>query len=92
MVADKCLTEALIGLSKKKNIRLSDGDEIHSVQLYLRIMAAAARCGSEFAADELKKYLDSERLFFRQFVKGELDALSSAETDVLPVTAGDFWL
>ena len=92
MVADKCLTEVLIGLSKKKNIRLSDGDEIHSVQLYLRIMAAAARCGSEVAADELKKYLDSERLFFRQFVKGELDALSSAETDVLPVTAVEFWL
>jgi len=91
-VADKALIKSLINLSEKKNIRLSDGDEIHSVQLYLRIMAAAARCGSEFAADELKKYLDSERLFFRQFVKGELDALSSAKTDVLPVTAGDFWL
>ena len=91
-VADKILAEPLVKLSAKPNIRLSDGDEIHSVQLYLRIMAAAARCGSHDAKAELEKFSESERLFFREFVKGELKALNSAKTDTLPTEIGEFWV
>lgn len=91
-VADKSLAEPLMNLRQKPNIRLSDGDEIHSVQLYLRIIAAAARCGSKEARAELEKYIQSERLFFREFAKGELEALNSAKTEVLPVEVGEFWV
>lgn len=90
-VADKALAQPLIELSQKKNIRLSDGDEIHSVQLYLRIIAAAARCGSDEAKNELKKHLNSERLFFREFAKNELNALDSAENEVFPIKLEAFW-
>ena len=91
-VADKILAEPLVKLSAKPNIRLSDGDEIHSVQLYLRIIAAAARCGSDEARAELEKFSDSERLFFREFAKSELEALNSTKTDILPTEIGEFWV
>ena len=91
-VADNLLAEPLMNLSKKPNIRLEDGDEIHSVQLYLRIIAAAARCGNKGAKAELEKFTKSNRLFFRQFAKSELSALNSSENEILPVKTEDFWI
>ena len=91
-VADKSLAKPLIELSQKKNIRLEDGDEIHSIQLYLRIIAAAARCGDHGAKEELERFTKSKRLFFREFAKSELNALNSAKTDVLPASIDEFWV
>lgn len=91
-VADKALSATLMDLSKKKNISLSDGEEIHSVQLYLRIMAAAARCGDEQAKSEMEKYLFNGRLFFREFVKEEIETLNTAKTEFLPVEQSEFWI
>ena len=91
-LADKSLAKPLINLSRKKNIDLCYGDEIHSVQLYLRIMAAAARCGDRGAKQELKKYLSSERFFFREFAKSELEALSLAKSDTFPTEIGELWI
>ena len=91
-LADKSLAKPLISLSKKKNIDLCYGDEIHSVQLYLRIMSAAARCGDSAARTELEKYLNSNRLFFREFAKSELYALSLANSEVVPTEITEFWI
>jgi hypothetical protein len=90
-LAEKNLAAPLIALSKKENIHPSYGDEIHSVQLYLRIIAAAARCGDATSVDELKKALSSERLFFREFAKSELEALKLAQNGVLPLETGELW-
>lgn len=90
-VADPLLIASLMSLSKKRNINLNDGDEIHSVQLYLRIIAAAARCGDRNSQKELEKYLSSERLFFREFAAKELSDINSAQKDILPVPISDFW-
>lgn len=91
-VADKSLAAPLMALGKKQNIRLLDGSEIHSVQLYLRIIAAAARCGDKTAKKELEEYVSCERAFFREFAKSELDTLGCAKSDVLPVEIAEFWI
>ena len=89
-IPDPSLVSPLLKLSKKQNIRLEDGDEMHSVQLYLRLISAAARCTSEEAKQELKKYLDSEKLFFREFAKAELSALTT--DNPTPVPVAPFWI
>ena len=45
-----------------------------------------------FAAQELEKYLNSNRLFFREFAKSELDALSLANSEVVPTEITEFWI
>lgn len=91
-VADSMLIPALKYLSKCKNINLEDGQEIHSVQLYLRIISAAARCGDETFKSELEEYLNSPRLFFREFANKELEEIRSKGDKVIPVEINEFWL
>ncbi len=88
---DKSLIDALRGLKAKKNIDLCYGNEIHSVQLYLRILAAAARCGDSEALAEIKGYLQSERYFFRRFAEKELKEIKK-EKSVHPIALDPFWI
>lgn len=104
-VASPALALPLRRLSEKPMIRLEDGREIHSVQLYLRIAASAARCGDQPSAVRLAGLLDDPHLFFRRFIVRELSeiyqkthvsgkaqwlSLASSETPaVIPYTAAD---
>lgn len=88
---DESLIKPLRELKNKKNISLRDGDEIHSVQLYLRLLAAAARCGDPDALAEIEAYLDSERLFFRKFAKKELSEINR-DGRPTPVAVEPFWI
>ncbi len=86
---DESLIEPLRSLKEKKNISLRDGAEIHSVQLYLRILAAAARCGDREALEEIKTYRDSERYFFRRFAEAENTKNINAVNPRIP---DPFWI
>lgn len=86
---DESLIEPLRSLKEKKNINLRDGAEIHSVQLYLRILAAAARCGDRGALEEIKTYRDSERYFFRRFAEAENTKNINAVNPRIP---DPFWI
>lgn len=66
------LSEPLRRLKNKPYIRLEDGKEVHSVQLWLRLTAAGARCGDVLAAKELSSMLMDEHSFFREFAEKEL--------------------
>lgn len=91
-VADERLAAPLMALDSKPFITLKDGDEIHSVQLHLRLIAAAARCGDKSAFDQLQKYCDSDRLFFREFAKSETEAIKTAKALPLSVKPTEFWI
>lgn len=91
-VADPMLIPALEGLLKRKNISLEYGREIHSVQLYLRIIAASVRCSDKQAKKELEEYLNSPRLFFREFAKNELEKISLNGDKVTPAKVDEFWI
>lgn len=90
-IPHKDLIEPLTQLSEKKNITLADGDEIHSVQMYLRIIAAAARCHDPKSIKKLSEYTNSERLFFREFAKKEIEAIGDSGK-ISPVLVESFWI
>lgn len=73
--ADKRLAKPVEILMGKKFVAVDEKSEIHSVQLWMRLAAACARCGGVYGARMLLSLIDNERVFFRKFAIKELREL-----------------
>lgn len=77
MVADPLLIVPLEQLMQQPGIALTNGAEIHTVQLYLQLLSAASRCGHQPAAKALCAFLEDPHVFFR-------DTAQQTLTDLYP--------
>ena len=89
-IAHKSLAKPLERLSELPRVRLSGGDDVFRIQLYIRLIAAAARCGSKKALVRLRELRNDEHLFFRNFVEGELESVD--ETPNAYTGKWDMWM
>lgn len=89
-VADPIFCAPLERLLKDRLIVVNEKADVFAVYIYLRLLAAAARCGSEKSKQRLADFANDEHVFFRHFVKNELDEIKSVPC---PYTkAWDMWM